>query len=162
MKFAILLRLFAATVISFFLSTSVFSGEIKAGDIHIKNLWVKTPPKGAKVAGGYLTITNMGKTSDRLVSGTLTGARKVEIHQMSMKNNIMMMSKLEKGLEIKPGQTVELKSGSFHLMIMGLKGTLNKGDSIKGVLQFEKAGKVDVEYMIKDAPATSKSKHSHH
>lgn len=162
MKFTALSRLLAATVISLLVSTSAFSADIKAGNIHIKNLWVKTPPKGAKVAGGYVLITNTGKTSDRLIGGTFSSARKVEIHEMSMKNDIMMMSKLEKGLEIKPGQTVELKSGSFHLMIMGLNNTLNKGDSIKGVLQFEKAGKVDVEYMIKDAPATSKSKHTHH
>ncbi len=162
MKFASLKGLLAATLIVLFTSATAHSADIKAGNLHIQNIWVKTPPKGAKVAGGYVTITNMGKTSDHLIGGIFPNARKVEIHAMSMKDNIMMMQKLEKGLEIQPGQTVQLKPGSFHLMIMGLSGHLNKGDSGTGELHFKNAGKIKVEYTVKSPEKMSGKKHSHH
>ena len=46
---------------------------------------------------------------------------------------------------MKPGESVELKPGSYHVMFMGLKQPLEKGQQLKGTLEFEKAGKVNVE-----------------
>jgi copper(I)-binding protein len=60
----------------------------------------------------------------------------------------MKMRKLEAGLEIKPGQTVELKPGGYHLMFTGLSQALQQGQSVKGTLQFEKAGSIEVEYRV--------------
>jgi len=68
----------------------------------------------------------------------------------------MKMRKLENGLEIKPGQSVELKPGGYHLMFMGLSEGFKQGETIKGTLQFEKAGSVDVEYRV--APIGAKSR----
>ena len=61
---------------------------------------------------------------------------------------------MEGGLEIKPGQTVELKPGSFHIMLTDLKQPFEKGQRIKGTLEFEKAGKVEVEYAVEAIGAT--------
>ena len=145
-KFTIFLSLL---ILSGFINTSLIAAEYKAGDLVITHLWVKAPPKGAKVAGGYLKITNKGEKSDRLTGGSFIGARKVEVHEMSIKDGIMSMKSLENGLEIKAGQTVFLKPGSFHLMLMGLSEQLKDGDTIKGSLVFEKAGTIDVEFKIK-------------
>ena len=60
----------------------------------------------------------------------------------------MPLSELSQGLEIKPGQKVELKPGGYHVMVMGLKKQLMQGQTIKATLQFEKAGKVDVTFAI--------------
>ena len=67
---------------------------------------------------------------------------------MEMDQGVMRMRELKSGLEIKPGQTVELKPGSFHLMFVDLTRPLQKGDRIKGTLVFERAGKVDVDYAV--------------
>ena len=53
------------------------------------------------------------------------------------------------GLEIKPGDTVELKPGSLHVMFVGLKKPLAAGDHINATLVFEKAGTVNVEYEVR-------------
>ena len=45
---------------------------------------------------------------------------------MKMDGNVMRMRELEKGLEIPPGATVELKPGGFHIMFMGLKAPFAK------------------------------------
>ena len=73
----------------------------------------------------------------------------------------MIMRPVEGGLEIKPGESVELKPGSFHVMFMGLKQPLEKGQQVKGTLEFEKAGKVDVEYTVEAIGATPAAKGGH-
>lgn len=67
---------------------------------------------------------------------------------MTMSNGVMKMRKMGHGLEIEPGQTVELKPGSYHLMFNGLRESLNQGQTIKGTLQFEKAGSIEVEFQV--------------
>jgi copper(I)-binding protein len=67
---------------------------------------------------------------------------------MAMSDGIMKMRRLEKGLEIAPGRTVELKPGGYHLMFLGLRDGLKEGQAVKGSLVFEKAGTIDVEFRV--------------
>jgi copper(I)-binding protein len=134
--------------------------DYKLGALEIKHPWTRATPKGATVAGGYLTIVNTGTTADRLVGGSAAGAGRFEIHEMAMTGGVMRMRPLPKGIEIKPGATVELKPGSFHLMFMGLKAPLEQGTRVKGTLVFEKAGTIEVEYAV-DAIAATGKPHGH-
>lgn len=129
----------------------------KVGSIEIVHPWSRATPKGAAVAGGYMKLVNTGSTPDRLVGGTNANAEKFEIHQMSMDNGVMKMRPLPNGIEIKPGETVELKPGSYHLMFVGLKEPFEQGKRVKGTLQFEKAGSVDVEYVVESVGGTPKA-----
>ena len=122
--------------------------EFKAGSLEIDQPWSRATPKGAKVGAGYLTIKNTGTTPDRLVSGTSPVAGKFEIHEMSMDKGVMKMRPVPEGVEIKPGETVELKPNSFHFMIMDLKQPIVRGKPFKGSLTFEKAGAVDVDFAV--------------
>jgi copper(I)-binding protein len=101
-----------------------------------------------ELGGGYLKITNTGKEVDRLIGGSLPVATSVEVHQMSMSDGVMKMRKMDRGLEIKPGQTVELKPGGYHLMFNGLREGLKEGQTIRGTLEFEKAGSIEVEFQV--------------
>lgn len=141
--------------------------QVKVGSLVIEAPWLRATPSGAKVAGGYVKITNTGTAPDRLVGGTLPIAGQVEVHEMSMADNVMQMRRLD-GLEIKPGATVELKPGGFHLMFMELKDGLKAGQTIKGTLVFEKAGTVEVEYLVapigaatRDAKKPATGGHAH-
>jgi copper(I)-binding protein len=122
--------------------------DYKVGALEIKNPWIPVTPKGAPVAGGYLTIVNTGTAADRLVGGSSPLASRFEIHRMTMDQGIMRMRPVTGGLEIKPGETVELKPGSLHGMFVGLKQPVEKGRPIKGTLVFEKAGSVEIEYAV--------------
>jgi uncharacterized protein YcnI/copper(I)-binding protein len=136
----------------------------KAGSLTVEGPWARATPGGAKVAGGYLTITNTGQEPDRLIGGTVPFARRFEVHEMAMEGGIMRMRPLANGLEIKPGETVELKPGAHHLMFLDLTSGLKVGQSVKGTLQFEKAGKVDVEFKVSPigSGAPKPAGHSHH
>ena len=129
--------------------------DYNAGTIQIGNPWTRATPKGATVAGAYMTISNKGSAPDRLVGGSTPVAGKFEVHSMAMEQGVAKMRPVGGGLEIKPGETVELKPGSFHVMLTGLKQPLEKGQKVKATLQFEKAGKVDIEYAVEAVGATS-------
>jgi len=135
----------------------------------IDNPWTRATPGGATVAGGYVKITNKGDRPDRLIGGTFAPAATVEVHEVAESDGIMKMRRLDKGLEIPPGSTTELKPGGYHLMFMGLKQPLKDGQSVKGTLKFESAGEVPVEFQIAPlgAPSATPSTgqhgaHGHH
>lgn len=134
----------------------------KAGALVIEGPWARATPGGARVGGGYLKITNTGTEPDRLIGGSLPIAGAVEVHEMAMSGDVMKMRHLEHGLEIKPGQTVELKPGGNHLMFMNLTGGLKAGETVKGTLKFEKAGTVEIEFKIAPIGAQSPGMGDHH
>ncbi|MET0220416.1 MAG: DUF1775 domain-containing protein [Tardiphaga sp.] len=146
-----LLRLAAATGDAM----AQMSGMVHAGDLMIATAWTRATPPGAKVAGGYLTITNDGKTADRLTGGSFDGGGRIEVHEMSMNDGVMKMRALDGGLEIKPGATVKLEPGGYHLMMMDLTKPLAKGDKVKAHLVFEKAGRVDVDLDVNAVGASA-------
>jgi len=122
--------------------------EVKAGDLVISQAWSRATPKGAKTGGGYLTIENKGSAPDRLIGGSADVAGNVQVHEMSMEGGVMKMRPVEKGLTIEPGKTVKLAPGGYHLMMMDLKAPLKQGEKVPVTLEFEKAGKVAVEFDV--------------
>ena len=122
--------------------------DYKVGAIEIEHPWARATPKGASVGGGYMKITNKGSDADRLVGGSVAFAKRIEVHLMTMEQGVMKMREVKGGLEIKPGETVELKPGSSHIMFVDLKRRLEKGERIKGTLTFERAGRVAIEYPV--------------
>jgi copper(I)-binding protein len=129
--------------------------DYKAGSLEIDSPWSRAVPKGGKVAVGYMTIRNTGSEPDRLVGGSTPVAGGFMVHEMSMDNGVMKMRPLTSGLEIKPGETVELKPGSLHIMMTDLKQPVQRGKPFKATLKFEKAGDVDVDFAVEAAGATS-------
>jgi copper(I)-binding protein len=136
--------------------------EYSVGTMQIGNPWTRATPKGSTVAGAYMTITNKGSAPDRLLGGSSAVADRFEVHSMVMDGGVAKMRPVDGGLEIKPGETVELKPGGLHVMLTGLKQPLDKGQKVKATLEFAKAGKVEVEYTVEALGAASPAPAMHH
>lgn len=136
------------------LVSNATAADYKVGDIMISTPWARATPRGAEVGGAYMTIANKGATADRLLGASSPVAARLEVHAMSMDQGVMKMRPVRGGLEIKPGTSVELKPSSFHLMLIGLKQPLQQGQHFKATLQFEKAGKIDIECVVEGMGAT--------
>ena len=121
---------------------------VKAGDLTIETPWLRATPNGAKVAGGYVRITNTGSAPDVLTGAAVPFAKSGERHSMSMEGGVMKMAPLSDGLTIKPGETVELKPGGYHLMFEGLTGAPKAGETVAGTLTFQRAGTVPVTFSL--------------
>lgn len=105
--------------------------------VKVADAWSMATPAGASVAAGYMRITNGDGEARRLVSGSTAVAERVEIHTMSMDGGVMRMRPLPDGLAIAAGETVELKPGGLHLMLVGLKRPLVQGESVPLTLLFD-------------------------
>ncbi|GJD87202.1 hypothetical protein BHAOGJBA_0702 [Methylobacterium hispanicum] len=127
--------------------------DYTAGSLKIGHPWSRATPGGAKVAGGYVTVTNTGAEPDRLVGGSLDEAGRTELHSMSMQGDVMKMAPIEGGVAIAPGETIKLAPGGNHMMFLDLKTQLKQGARIKGTLVFEKAGTVPVEFAVESIAA---------
>ena len=88
-----------------------------------------------------------------------------EIHEMKMENNVMRMRQI-KSLDLPRMQNVELKPGGYHVMLMGLKSQLKKGDTVPLTLKIEQGGKVTeqkVNAEVRDmVPGGSHAGHASH
>jgi copper(I)-binding protein len=130
------------------IATPVAAKDYTVGTLKISQPWARATPKGAPVGGGYLTITNTGTSPDRFIGGSVDFAKRFEIHEMKMDNNVMKMRMLPNGLAIKPGETVTLKPGGYHIMFVGMQKPLVKGQNVEVTLRFEKAGEVKVDFPV--------------
>ena len=125
-----------------------FAHDYTVGSLKIGHPWARATPKGASVGGGYMTITNSGAEPERLNGGSSAIAQGFELHEMKMEGGVMKMRPVAGGIEIKPGQTVTLDPGGYHIMFVGLKEQLKQGGRFKAALDFEKTGKVDVDFAV--------------
>ncbi|OWV97436.1 hypothetical protein ATY81_08360 [Rhizobium sp. R72] len=140
-------------------ATFAAAHDVKVGDIDIGQPHARAMVQGAKVGGGYLTLTNTGSIDDKLLSITSDRAATTEVHQMTVNNGVMTMRPVAGGLVIPAGQTVELKPGGFHLMFMGVERPFKEGETVKATLTFEKAGSVELEFDVGSAGGASTKDH---
>lgn len=119
----------------------------KAGAIDIGHPWARPTAAGQPTGAGYLKLTNGGSDADKLLSAGSDMAAAVELHSMRLDGAVMRMRQVD-AIELPAGQTVELKPGGLHLMLVGLKAPLKEGDSFPLKLKFEKAGEVTVEVKV--------------
>src|SRR5579863_3843573 len=131
-----------------FAAASAQAAGYDVGKIHIAEPWARATPKGASTGAGYMTITNNGPAPDRVTCVSSDAGAQCQIHSMTMEGGIMRMRPVEGGLEIKPGETVTLKPGGYHMMFVDLKHQLMQGQTVKATLKFDHAGTVDVDYPI--------------
>jgi copper(I)-binding protein len=157
---AVVLRAGFAGAALFLLGGIAAAETYSAGGLQIGDPWARATPKGVTVGAGYLTITNKGTEPDRLIGGSAAPASRFEVHTTVIENGVVRMRPTS-GLEIKPGETVELTPGGTHVMFVGLKQPLQQGQTVKGTLVFEKAGTVAIEFTVQaiGAPAGGDKHH---
>ena len=86
----------------------------------------------------FMTIKNTSNTDDKLI-GVSVDFADASIHETKVDGDLMQMVEVD-GIDIPAGQTVELKPGSFHIMLMKPMMEPQVGSTVKLTLEFEKAG----------------------
>ena len=139
--------------------------DYRIGSLRIDHPWATATPQGAKVGAGYIKIINDGAQTDRLIAVTSPAARKVTIHTSVKEGDVVKMRALDKGLEIKAGETVEMKPNGAHVMFENLRAPLLESGRVQSTLVFEKAGSIEVDFTIEPmgtkAPSPVPPAHKH-
>lgn len=153
------LLLFAAVFGGFVLvaGTQAQAGEktYKAGPMVIGGVWAAETPRVAKTGAAYFIIANSGPKADYLISVTSPIARNVALHAHRMVGNVMQMAPVL-GIAIPAGQTVALKPGGRHVMLIGLTQPLKSGDKVPLILSFKNSGSVQVIAVVGLPPGARK------
>jgi copper(I)-binding protein len=145
------------------------SGSASGGTIEISGAWARESAMVSGAGAAYMVIKNTGSEADALLGGSSPAAKSVEVHETVMMEaspaassggmgtggaspaaggGMMGMQKVDK-LEIPANGSVELKPGSYHLMLIELTAPLKVGEKIDITLTFEKAGDVKVTAEVK-------------
>lgn len=114
---------------------------------------------GAQTTAAYMIVRS--EAPDRLIGASCDCAQSVEPHQTVVTNGVARM--VGPGAVDLPAKTaVTFAPGGRHLMVMGLKGPLLVGRTVKITLRFEKAGADTVAFMVKGADMAPMAGMDHH
>lgn len=105
--------------------------------VTIENAWARATPAKAENGAAYLTL--QAAAPNRLTGISTPVAKKAELHQMKMEGSVMKMRPVA-GIDLPAGETVTLKPGGVHIMLIGLNQRLQPGQSIPLTLHFAKGG----------------------
>jgi len=137
-------------VAAMFVSVGAIAHDYRAGDIYISHPYARASVPGQTSGGAYLTLENKSTSADTLLSAETPAAGSVEIHTMSMQDNVMRMREVD-GIDLPAGTIVTMQPGKgFHLMLMNLKAPLKVGDKVPLTLHFKKAGKLETSLWVED------------
>ncbi len=121
------------------------------GEIEIGGPWARASSGTPGIGGGFFTLINKGATPERLVGAASPVAERIEIHAIKMVGPDLRMRQREAGLAISSATTLTLKPRGYHLLLVGLKTTLEEGARIAVTLTFEHAGSLDIECVVAEA-----------
>ena len=111
-----------------------FVCDAALAQVSVKDAWVRATVAQQTATGAFMKLHSSKAT--RLVEAKSPVAQVVEVHQMSMDNNVMKMRAIS-GLDLAAGSAVELKPGGYHVMLMGLKHQIKEGQTVPLMLVFE-------------------------
>jgi len=137
---------------------------VQAQDAAVKvgNPWVRATVAGQKATGAFMTLT--AKDGARVVGASSPVAGVTEIHEMAMEGNVMKMRAIPQ-LDLPAGKVVELKPGSYHVMLMDLKAPVKDGEKTPITLVVEgrdgKRQNVEVQAPVKAMGAAPAAQRSH-
>lgn len=126
---------------------------MKHSGVMAESAWARATAGPAKAGAAYLTLMNAGHETDRLVDVKSDLAKRTEIHNHLMEGSVMKMAKVEGGVEVVPGSPTVFQPGGLHVMFMGLKKPFVEGEKLPLTLVFEKAGEMQIEFVVQGVGA---------
>jgi periplasmic copper chaperone A len=125
------------------------------GGVKVESGWARATPAGATVGVAYVTITNKGKTSDRLIGASAPVAGRAELH-VNLRDGDVVQMRAVSAVEINPGDLIEFKPNGLHVMLVDLSQPLKEGDHFPITLTFEQAGPLQTDVVVAAAGAKTR------
>ena len=116
------------------IASALFASLAAQAQVKVDDPWVRATVAPQKATGAFMQLTSAQAV--KVVAASSPVAAVVEIHEMKMDDGVMKMRAVD-ALALPAGQAVALKPGSYHVMLMGLKGQIKAGDSVPLTLTVE-------------------------
>ena len=137
-----------------FLTAMLFAWSFVAtaeSGVKVENAWVREAPPTARMMAAYMTLKNTGEQETVLVEVGSTAFRHVMLHKSEVIDGVARMMHLDE-LIIPAQGSVELKPGSYHLMMPAPDTRLSAGDSVDFILTFADGNSITVRADVQKKP----------
>lgn len=119
-----------------FTASALFIASAAHAQVTVGDPWVRATVPQQNGTGAFMKLTS--QTDSKLVQADSPVAKHVEVHEMVMENHVMKMRQVP-SVALPAGQTVELRPGSYHIMLIDLHGQVKEGEQVPLTLTFEGA-----------------------
>jgi copper(I)-binding protein len=102
----------------------------------VEDAWVRATVPGQASSGAFMTLT--ASSDSKLLEVQSPVAKIVQIHQSSMKDDVMRMQQVS-SVVLPAGQPVLMDSNGYHVMLIDLVGQVKEGDKVPLTLIVEDA-----------------------
>ncbi|NCC27624.1 MAG: copper chaperone PCu(A)C [Gammaproteobacteria bacterium] len=125
------------------LAFSAYSAEVSIGDPYARAV-----PPGQPNSAVFMSLTNQSGQAQALVGAESRVSEIVELHTHVEEDGMMRMRRIEQ-IEVPAGETVTLKPGGLHVMLIGLKQTLEPDDAVELTLIFDDGSRVPIQAPVR-------------
>ncbi len=125
-------------------------GSHMGDSIEVRGAWARNGMAGGNSAAYMLLVNGTGQ-ADQLVGASSDAASVVELHLSQMTADGVMQMTKQDAVTLNANAMLELKPGSYHIMLIGLNQDLNVGDGITITLHFRNHEDLPLIIPIKDA-----------
>ncbi|MNJ45296.1 hypothetical protein D3C77_403840 [compost metagenome] len=100
----------------------------------VTEAWVRATVAHQQSTGAFMTLT--ASSNSKLLSVQSPVAEIVQVHQMTMDNDVMGMKQVE-SVDLPAGKAVSLDPNGYHVMLMKLKQQVKEGEQVPLTLVIE-------------------------
>lgn len=124
----------------------------------VNDAWVRATVAGQQSTGAFMTL--QADSDSKLLSVQSPVANTVQIHQSSMKDDVMSMRQVE-SVALPAGKPVSFDPHGYHVMLIDLTAQVKEGDKVPLTLIVENAkGEKETIQVQAEARALGMADHS--
>ncbi|HQZ37712.1 MAG TPA: copper chaperone PCu(A)C [Vicinamibacterales bacterium] len=127
-------------------ATGVLHAQTSTVTVH--DAWVREPMGSRNMTGAFAIVENTGATPRAIVAASADISDKVELHEMKNEGGMMRMSPVPR-IDVPAHGRLELKPGSFHVMLFDLKRKPAPGDTVRLTLTLDDGTTVSAEATVR-------------
>ena len=119
--------------------------------LQIENAWVREAPPSAHMMAAYMTLKNTGSGEAVLTQVDSPAFGHVMLHKSEVVDGVARMIHQDE-IVIPAQAVVELKPGSFHLMMPAPEKRLVTGDRVNFILTFSNGDTLRIQADVRKKP----------
>ncbi len=102
----------------------------------VEDAWARATVPGQPATGAFMTLT--ADSDSTLLSVQSPAAKDTQIHQSTMKGDVMSMLPVDE-VSLPAGEPVVFDANGYHVMLMGLVKQVKEGDEVPLTLKIKNA-----------------------
>ncbi|MDY1045655.1 copper chaperone PCu(A)C [Pseudomonas coleopterorum] len=125
----------------------------------VEDAWARATVPGQPATGAFMTLT--ADSDSTLLSVQSPAAKDTQIHQSTMKGDVMSMLPVDE-VSLPAGEPVVFDANGYHVMLMGLVKQVKEGDAVPLNLKIKNAqGEEETLEVNAVARALNATDHAH-